>query len=127
MLKELKTFRLSVWGKWLGYLASLFCLGALFSFGKYSNFFHWIIALVLLLAVVALIWFPCFKCFSSIKNINEKLSAAHNPLIIGVVMLLTCWSFWKPTIIGAILIGIAGLFDIIGSFVDKKGGNDSMV
>ena len=118
---------MSVWGKWLGYLASLFCLGGLFSFGKYGGFFHWIIALILLLAVVALIWLPCFSCFAAIKGINEKLTAGRNPLIIGVVMLLTCWSFWKPALFGAILIGIAGLFDIIGSFVDKKDGNDAMV
>ena len=118
---------MGIWGKWLGYLGSIFCLFGLFSFGKYSNFFHWLIALIDLLAIIVLVWFPCFKCFSAIKTINEKVTFGRNPLIIGVIMLIGCWCYWKPTIIGAIIILVAGVANILGSFLDKKTGNDSMV
>ena len=119
MVKELKSFRLSIWGKWLGYLAGIFMFFGLFKFGN-VGFFQWFICLLLELITIALLYLPCCNCFKAIKPINEKLAAARTPLIIGIVLIVTGIFFWSQSIVGAIISLISGVFYVLGSFFDKK-------
>lgn len=117
IIVQLKTFKLSVFGKYICMLAAIFMIFS--AFGAKS--FWWsILNFIVAIFVFALEFLGCFTCFKEVKPINEKLNPLRTPLYKGIIFVVAGIMFWQSGFISSLCAIIGGLLCIVGSFFDKK-------
>lgn len=115
----MKTFRLTVWAKYLSMLCSilLFLKSLFFNFG-----FWW--SLLLLVVSVVYVFLDFSKCISmcwkGAKDIEEKLAMLRAPLVKGAIFLVIGIIVFRYSVLLSILMIVCGLFYVGGNFLDKK-------